>query len=339
MKHIFLIIVLTICCCHCFSQRTGIGTTNPDASARLDITSTSEGLLIPRMTTSQRFAINNPANGLLVYDIDYNQLHHYTGTAWTAVLNGDYWTRPTAIRKRISNAADSVGIGTNSPTEQLDVDGNIRSRNNVEADNDIRATGDVIAGNLVSLGNMLVPGNPVFSGSITSNTGLNINTTGATFQLKTSDVNKGYVQLSGDNLRMGTNSGNTTGNLIIRMNANDRVTITPQGDMNMQGTITKHAVSDTGSFLPLCYGRVTMAAESYTGTPNASVTRTSKGEYQIHCDGFTRTSTIVVTLNESFPEIFDTPLCEHLLGVYHVSFYSLITKEYEDVGFSFVAYE
>ena len=50
--------------------QTGIGTTSPDASAKLDISSTSKGFLAPRMTATQRGAIASPANGLLVYQTD-----------------------------------------------------------------------------------------------------------------------------------------------------------------------------------------------------------------------------------------------------------------------------
>jgi hypothetical protein len=45
----------------------GIGTTTPAASAQLDVTSTSKGMLIPRMTAAQRTAIASPAEGLMVY--------------------------------------------------------------------------------------------------------------------------------------------------------------------------------------------------------------------------------------------------------------------------------
>lgn len=50
--------------------QTGIGTTTPDTSAKLEIASTTKGLLIPRMTSVQRAAISNPANGLLIYQTD-----------------------------------------------------------------------------------------------------------------------------------------------------------------------------------------------------------------------------------------------------------------------------
>jgi hypothetical protein len=66
-----------------FSQ-VGIGTVTPDASSILDITSTTQGLLTPRMTTAQRTAIVTPADGLIVYDTDLKSFYHYnsTTTSW-----------------------------------------------------------------------------------------------------------------------------------------------------------------------------------------------------------------------------------------------------------------
>lgn len=48
-------------------QNVGIGTTTPQASAQLDVSSTTKGLLPPRLTAAQRIAITSPADGLLVY--------------------------------------------------------------------------------------------------------------------------------------------------------------------------------------------------------------------------------------------------------------------------------
>jgi hypothetical protein len=59
-----------------FSQ-VGIGTTNPDLSSVLDVNSTTQGLLTPRMTTAQRIAISSPANGLIVYDTDLHVFEYY----------------------------------------------------------------------------------------------------------------------------------------------------------------------------------------------------------------------------------------------------------------------
>src|SRR5437763_16828514 len=50
--------------------RMGIGTSLPASSSLLDLTSTTRGFLVPRMTTAQRAAITTPAQGLLIYQID-----------------------------------------------------------------------------------------------------------------------------------------------------------------------------------------------------------------------------------------------------------------------------
>lgn len=62
----------------------GIGTTSPVASAKVEIVSTTQGLLPPRMTTTQREAISTPAEGLLVYDLTLHKLYCYDGSAWQA---------------------------------------------------------------------------------------------------------------------------------------------------------------------------------------------------------------------------------------------------------------
>jgi hypothetical protein len=62
--------------------RLGIGTSTPDASAALDITSTTQGFLEPRMTTTQRNAISSPAEGLQVYDLTLHQFYGWNGSSW-----------------------------------------------------------------------------------------------------------------------------------------------------------------------------------------------------------------------------------------------------------------
>lgn len=65
-----------------------------DTSAILDVSSTTKGLLIPRMTAAQRTAIVTPATGLLVYQNDGDSgFYYYNGTGWflliTAAVNTD----------------------------------------------------------------------------------------------------------------------------------------------------------------------------------------------------------------------------------------------------------
>jgi len=74
-----------------FSQNVGIGTPSPDNSAKLDITSTDSGILIPRMDSTQRNAISSPANGLLVYDTDYSTFYYWNDvfSKWIAIINAN----------------------------------------------------------------------------------------------------------------------------------------------------------------------------------------------------------------------------------------------------------
>jgi hypothetical protein len=64
MEKIFLLLFLIT---YSVQGQVGIGTNNPDTSAKLDVSATDKGFLMPRMTSSQRTAISEPANGLLVY--------------------------------------------------------------------------------------------------------------------------------------------------------------------------------------------------------------------------------------------------------------------------------
>jgi hypothetical protein len=74
--------------------QVGIGTTTPAASAALDITSTTQGFLIPRMLAGDRTAIDTPATGLMVYQTD--------GTAGFYYYNGSSWSEVAATSKTYS---------------------------------------------------------------------------------------------------------------------------------------------------------------------------------------------------------------------------------------------
>jgi len=59
---------------------------SPDPSAMFDVKSTTRGMLIPRMSTTDRTAIPSPATGLLVYDTDFNQFWYFDGTIWVTAI-------------------------------------------------------------------------------------------------------------------------------------------------------------------------------------------------------------------------------------------------------------
>ena len=83
MKNICTLLAAVLLTTTTYAQ-IGINNENPDASAALDITSTTGGLLVPRMTNAQRQAISSPAAGLQVFVTDFEggRFMFYDGTEW-----------------------------------------------------------------------------------------------------------------------------------------------------------------------------------------------------------------------------------------------------------------
>jgi hypothetical protein len=69
------------------SGNMGIGTTSPNASAILDAQSTTKGVRMPNMTTTQKNAISSPAAGLMVFDTTLSKLCVYSGSAWQTITS------------------------------------------------------------------------------------------------------------------------------------------------------------------------------------------------------------------------------------------------------------
>ena len=91
-------------------QNVGIGSTSPDASAKLDIQSTTSGILIPRMTSAQRTAIASPATGLLVFDSDSDSFWYYDGTMWIELLSDNL--------SKIRDADDDTWINVETTSDE-----------------------------------------------------------------------------------------------------------------------------------------------------------------------------------------------------------------------------
>ena len=69
-------------------SNVGIGTTTPDATSILELSSVNSGLLVPRMSTIQRNTIATPARGLLVYDLTSNGFWYFDGAVWLPIAGG-----------------------------------------------------------------------------------------------------------------------------------------------------------------------------------------------------------------------------------------------------------
>jgi hypothetical protein len=128
MKHISLPLSF-VCLCFLLIKNAaaqpgsiGIGTTTPNASAALEVKSTTKGILIPRTSTAGRTAIVSPAKGLMVYDTTSGSFWYYNSSAWIQIgagstgwsLTGNSGTNPATnfigttnaqpLRFRVNNA-------------------------------------------------------------------------------------------------------------------------------------------------------------------------------------------------------------------------------------------
>lgn len=88
LSYLLIALILLVAIVVPASAQFGIGTTNPDPSAALDIVSTTQGVLTPRLTTAQRDAISSPAEGLTIYNTTDKCLQVWDGAAWKCAVGG-----------------------------------------------------------------------------------------------------------------------------------------------------------------------------------------------------------------------------------------------------------
>lgn len=153
MRNIILTLLIALFGFLSYSQGVAINSdaSNPDASAILDVKSTSKGVLISRMTQTQRNAITSPATGLLIYQTDNTPgFYYYNGSTWVACdtdtdtnsggtvtsitagtgLSGGTITTTGTISLPNIGTAGTYGSATQTPVFTTDAQGRITSVTN-----------------------------------------------------------------------------------------------------------------------------------------------------------------------------------------------------------------
>ena len=127
----------------CFTSivtaQIGIGTTNPNSSAVLDIVSSNTGVLFPRVSDST--AVVNPAAGLMIYDVSDACMRYYNGIKWSDCMGGIippiFLCGDVLVDSRDGKSYNTVQIGTQCwMAENLNVGTRIDGVNN-QTDNGI----------------------------------------------------------------------------------------------------------------------------------------------------------------------------------------------------------
>ena len=123
-QNILIILWISISAMAPLSAQVAINQDNsqPDTSAILDVKSTSKGVLIPRMTSTQRMAIPSPATGLMVYDNTTNSFWYYSSTVWTEVNSGTI----TALQDDDNDTRIQVEESTDEDKIRFDLGGSER---------------------------------------------------------------------------------------------------------------------------------------------------------------------------------------------------------------------
>ena len=163
------------------AQSVGINAdgSTADASAMLDVSSTTKGFLPPRMTTTERNAIGTPATGLVIFNTTTNGLEFKSSTGWTSLTSGTITASALAV-------SGDVAVNTNKFTVTA-ATGNTAIAGTLDVTGASTLAGLTINGSLTVGGSSLSFATYTSAGTTTINSGNHIvSGTGITLELNTS---------------------------------------------------------------------------------------------------------------------------------------------------------
>jgi uncharacterized protein (TIGR02145 family) len=153
------------------SQGVGIGTTTPNAAAVLELKSSNQGLLLPRIVDTTQ--VSNPVAGLLVFSLSDNTLYLYTGASWMKLAFN------TAVTFTYNGASVTYGTLVSPTTGRTWLDRNLGAQQAAISSTDYNGYGDLFQWGRPADGHQLITWT-------SSTTGTPVN--GTTSALSSTDV-------------------------------------------------------------------------------------------------------------------------------------------------------
>ena len=246
-KSTFLLCIFLLATTNFLFAQVGIGTITPNNSSMLDIESTDKGILIPRMTETQKMSVSSPVSGLLIYQIDKEAgFYFYDGSVWLRLVKnispnftGTITSESISSTGTISATSfvgDGSGLtGINFNTVSITTNINDIATNTAS----INTNQGLIASNTASI--------TTNQGAIATNTA-SITTNINDIATNTANINTNQGLIASNTASITTNQGAIAANTAsITTNINDIALKANKADPTFTGTITSGSISATGT--------------------------------------------------------------------------------------------